>query len=139
MKIISLSFEGYWREINKSGVPQKSGVYCVYACTYNVSQKTVSLRKILYIGESENAKNRIANHEKLTNWKKHLKLGETLCYSFAAVDNKDRLQAEAALIFYHKPPCNTEYVNSFPFANTRIETRGSNALLETDFTICSSM
>lgn len=135
MKTITLNFEGYWREVNKSGVPDESGVYCVYACTYNTTEGTVSLRKILYIGESENVKDRISNHEKLTDWKKLLNSGETLCYSFAEVNKTDRVRAEAALIHHHKPPCNTEYVSSFPFADTTIITKGRNACLSAEFTV----
>ena len=135
MKIISLNFEGYWREINKSFIPEKSGVYCVYACAYNASEKTVSLRKILYIGESENVRNRISNHDRLSDWKKLLYSGETLCYSFAFVSATDRLRAEAALIYRHKPPCNSEYVYGFPFAETTIKTSGRNDLLLSEFTV----
>ena len=138
MNTISLTFKGYWREINKGSVPEESGVYCVYVCTYNTSEKTVSLRKILYIGESVNVRDRISDHDRLSDWKKLLKPGETLCYSFAAVDSTDRLRAEAALIYYHKPPCNTEYVNSFPFADTKIETGGRNNSLTKEFTVYST-
>lgn len=135
MKTISLSFKGYWREVNKGKVPDQAGVYCVYACTYNTSNATVSLRKILYIGESENVRDRISNHDRLSDWKNLLNSGETLCYSFASVDSADRVRAEAALIYQHKPPCNTEYVNSFPFNNTTIKTSGQNALLNSEFTV----
>ena len=135
MKLITLNFEGFWREINKCYVPQKSGVYCVYACTYNASDKTVLLLEILYIGESVNANERISSHERLPDWKKLLKLGETLCYSFASVDSTDRLRAEAALIYRHKPPCNTEYVYHFPFSDTMIKTSEKNNLLLSEFII----
>ena len=135
MKTISLNFEGYWREINKSFIPEKSGVYCVYACTYNTSENAVSLRQILYIGESENVNNRIANHDRLSDWKKLLYSGETLCYSFAFVTSADRIRAEAALIYRHKPPCNSEYLYSFPYPETVINTDGQNSLLSPNFTV----
>jgi len=41
MKTISLKFDGYWREVNKSGIPAESGIYGVYVCTYNKEQNTV--------------------------------------------------------------------------------------------------
>ena len=135
MKFISLNFKGYWLEANKRGIPSESGVYCVYACTYNTSTDKVSLRKILYIGESVNANERLANHEKLTDWKKCLQLGETLCYSFAFVNNDDRVRAEASLIYKHKPPCNSEFVYHFPCLETAISTDGENYLLSSDFVI----
>ena len=36
-KTFSLNFDGYWRAENVRGIPSKSGVYCVYECTHNVS------------------------------------------------------------------------------------------------------
>ena len=135
MKTISLNFDGYWREINKGGVPAESGVYCVYACTYNQNEGTVSLRELMYVGESENVRERLANHERLSDWKKRLKSGETLCYSVALVSGNDRNRAEAAVIFHHKPPCNTEYKYSFPYETTVIQTSGKNALLDSFFTV----
>ena len=135
MKTISLAFEGYWLESNKSGVPAQSGIYCVYACTYNQNKDTVTLRELVYVGESENVRNRLANHERLPDWKKRLKAGETLCYSAAAVSGSDRNRAEAAVIFHHKPPCNTEYKYSFPFEFTMIQTSGRNAMLDSSFTV----
>ena len=38
-------------------------------------------------------------------------------------------RAEAAMIFKHKPPCNTQFVESFPFDTTTITTSGKNALM----------
>lgn len=39
------------------------------------------------------------------------------------------------MIFKHKPPCNTEYVDSFPFDETTVRTKGENSLLSPDFTV----
>ena len=131
----AITFDGYWREPNKSGVPAESGVYCVYSCVYNATTKKVSLKKLIYIGEAADVKNRIANHEKLPDWKKHLKSGEELCYSFGGVLSSDRERCEAAMIFKHKPPENTEYVNSFPFDQTTMSLSGKTALLVKKFTV----
>ncbi|MFW5406254.1 GIY-YIG nuclease family protein [Pectobacterium carotovorum] len=121
-KTINLNFEGYWREAIKSSVPSKSGIYCVYACTHNANDNppTVSIRELIYIGESENVHNRIANHDRLGDWQEHLIAGETLCYSFAAVPAVDRVRAEAALINYVVPPENTEYTGVFTYNETTI-------------------
>lgn len=135
MKNINLSFDGYWREVNKGGLPRQSGVYCVYACTYNAIAQTVSISKLLYIGESTNVHDRIANHERLNDWKKKLDTNETLCYSFAPISDNDRVRAEAALIFKHKPPMNDEYVNRFPFDDTHMSLSGKTALLTTNFIV----
>jgi len=134
-KTITIEFDGYWRDENKGGLPAKSGVYCVYECTHNVSQKMVTIHKLIYIGESEDVKSRVENHEKYSNWLKHVRRGNELCFSFGGVGATDRARAEAALIFKHKPPENDEYVDSFPFDRTTISLSGKTALLNTYFTV----
>ena len=134
-KTISIEFNGYWRDENKSGLPNKSGIYCVYECTHNVSQKTVTIHKLIYIGESENVKNRVANHEKYNDWLKHVRSGNGLCFSFGGVRSVDRNRSEAAMIFKHKPPENEEYRDSFPFDKTTMSLSGKTALLNTYFTV----
>ncbi len=131
----TIKLDGYWREPNKGSVPAKSGVYCVYSCIYNANKKTVLLSKLIYIGESEDVKNRISDHEKFPVWKKHLKSGEVLCYSFGEVATINRARCEAAMIFHHKPPENTEYVSSFPFDKTTMKLFGETALLSTSFIV----
>jgi len=95
----------------------------------------VSIKKLIYIGESENVNDRIANHEKLPDWEKNLKSGEVLCYSFGEVATTNRVRCEAAMIFKHKPPENTEYVSSFPFDQTTMNLSDKTALLSTSFTV----
>lgn len=131
----SIDFDGYWREPNKGGVPDKSGIYCVYTCTFDQKAKTVSLKKLVYIGESGNVRDRIADHEKQEDWESHLKQDQQLCYSFGAVTAASRERCEAAMIFKHKPPENTEYVDSFPYDQTTMNLSGKTALLNTSFTV----
>lgn len=125
---IELNFEGYWSEKNKLGVPSQGGVYCVYRCT-TTEGRLEAVKQLLYIGKSSDVNDRIANHEKLEKWESHLKDGESLYYSFAPkVLLRD--QAEAALIYKHRPPINTEYKYSFPFPDTLLKTSGKSALLD---------
>ena len=49
MKTITLKFGGYWLETGKGSIPAKSGVYCVYAGTYNRAKGNVSLRELICI------------------------------------------------------------------------------------------
>ena len=134
-KTISIEFGGYWRDENKSSIPAQSGVYCVYECTHNVKEKTVTLHKLIYIGEAENVRSRIADHKTRPDWLKHVRQGNELCFSFGAVSGSERERVEAAMIFKHKPPENTEYVNSFPFDKTTMSLSGKTALLITNFTV----
>lgn len=134
----NITFDGYWREKNIGGIPTKSGIYCVYACVYNESEKKVSIKKLLYIGESENVNDRIKNHEKLTEWKRYLKSGETLCFNFGAVPSNSRNRCEAAIIFKHQPPVNTEYKSAFPFDKTNVKLSGKISKLMSDFVVVRS-
>ncbi|BCO30027.1 hypothetical protein TspCOW1_01300 [Thiohalobacter sp. COW1] len=128
-----LEFDGYWREPNVGGIPAQSGIYCVYACRHNVNEKTVSLKRLIYIGESENVHERIAGHEKWPVWRRYLEAGQELSFSFAPITNS-RVRVEAACIYEHKPPANTEYVDNFPYDTTTVITSGRNALLKGRFT-----
>ena len=131
----NMDFDGYCRDQNKGGLPEKSGVYCVYSCVHNKSAKTVSIKKLIYIGEAANVNSRVANHERYNDWKRHLKSGEELCFNFGGIGDSDRDRCEAALIFKHKPLENTEYVDSFPYDQTTMKLTGKTALLETSFTV----
>ena len=137
-KKFDVKINGYWREPDISSIPAQSGVYFVYECTFNREKKTVSLHKLIYIGESENVRNRIKNHEKWDDWKKHVREDNQLCFSFGTVPSADRDRVEAAYIFKHKPPENTEYVISFPFDQTTVNSTGTTALLVTNFTVYRS-
>ncbi|MGH9160062.1 MAG: GIY-YIG nuclease family protein [Vicinamibacteraceae bacterium] len=132
----SLLFDGYWRAPNIAGLPSASGVYCVYACTHNVQGGTVSIRNLLYIGEASNVRNRVAGHERWAHWQSYLLPGEELCFNAASIASaSDRQRTEAAMIFRHKPLCNLEYVNTFPFDVTTILTGGDSARLDDVFTV----
>lgn len=134
-KTVTLKFDGYWRDVNSGGVPNDPGIYLVYTCTHDREAKTVTLHKLLYIGEAAKVRDRIQNHEKRSEWKRHLKQGQELCYSFAPITKPDRERAEAALIYYHKPPVNTEYTDSFPFDDTTVKSSGRCAGITPSFTV----
>lgn len=132
----SLTFDGYWRAGAVAGLPASSGIYCVYACTHNAQSRTVSLKRLLYIGEAANIRDRVTIHERWDDWRRRLNFGEELCFNAALISPQaDRERAEAAMIFKHKPPCNTQCVDSFPFDTTTIWTSGKNALLYPQFTV----
>jgi len=131
----SIEFDGYWREENKAGIPSQSGIYCVYTCTHNVHEKTVSIHKLVYIGEASDVGERIAKHKRYNDWRQHLRAGEELCFSFGAVAAVSRARCEAAIIFKHKPPENTEYKASFPFDGTTMILSGKAKFLSAHFTV----
>lgn len=131
----NIEIKGYWRDVNKSNIPNHSGVYFVYESTYNIKDNTVSLHKLIYIGESGDVNDRIANHEKRKDWLKHVRTGNELCFSTGHVASANRIRVEAAYIHKHTPPVNSEYTTTFPFDRTTIISTGKTALLNTNFTV----
>ena len=96
----------------------------------------MSLNRLLYIGEAADVRGRVANHDRWPDWKRQLKQGEVLCLNAALISPEaDRQRAEAAMIFKHKQPCNTGYVDNFPFDTTPITTSGKNELMQAAFTV----
>ena len=136
-KSYTLEFDGFWREPNWSSLPTASGVYCIYACTHNAQKKTVSIKRLLYIGESDNVRDRVPEEprDRREKWAKELARGEVLCASCAEVPSADRDRKEAAMIYHHKPPCNVQYIDSFPWDKTTISTSGESAKLTQRFTV----
>ena len=135
-KSYSLDFGGYWREPNVAGLPAVSGVYGVYACTYDLREKAVSLRRLLYIGEAADIRNRVTCHERWNDWQRAREAGEELCFNAAAIGPQDdRERAEAAMIHEHKPPLNIEFMRTFPYDVTVVATTGRNALMKAMFAV----
>lgn len=134
---MTLEFEGYYLEEDWNEIPESSGVYCIYACTYNRKSDRVSIRDVLYIGESDTMKSRISENPKKRRdvWSRELDSGEVFCASYSVIGDLYRERAEAALIYMHKPKCNKEYKNSFPFDTTIILTTGRNSQLNREFSV----
>ncbi len=132
-KAIALDLSGYF--MKRKSLPDASGVYCVYTCV-DKDDKTVDIRKLVYIGESDAVRARVTNHELFDAWKSQRAPGEVLCYSVASTSPESaRQRAEAAMIFHHKPPVNEEYTHSFPFDATTITVSGKTSKLTTTFTV----
>ena len=134
-----LMFQGYWREPNINSIPALSGIYCVYSCDNNIHDGTFTLDRLIYIGESGDVRNRIAKHEKWQIWRNYLNSRQQLCFNFAPVSLYFRDRLEAACIFRHKPPANSEYVDNFPFDRTTIKIAGKNSLLSEYFIVNPNM
>ena len=126
----SLEFDGYY--FLYSDGPEEPGIYCIYR-----SNTEKEYAELLYIGESENIIERLHNHEHYEDWQKHLRTGDELLFSYAVVEGsaKKRQRIEAALIFKHKPVCNTQNVDNFGYETTVIKTSGKNACLCPEFRV----
>lgn len=134
MNILTLEFEGYWLESTLPFDYNPSGIYGVYTCSDSMAG--VRIHRLLYIGESTRIFSRIRDHTKSQLWKKHVRLGQSLCFNLAYVhDDALRKIAEASMIYEHKPPCNMDYKDSIPYNQITVRTSGANSLMKSIFTI----
>ena len=128
----NLFFQGYWQKTNR--IPAAPGIFLVYACwpvTSNEGSATIDIRKLIYIGESKNARARVESHEMWGRWEEYLEEGEELCFNFSQVPDGDhRRRVEAALIYDRQPPANVEHKDRFPYPGTTVKTAGQNRMLE---------
>jgi len=135
---INLEFGGFYKIENLPTKKHKgSGIYVVYAGR-NFLSGTCLLRKILYIGESEEIETRInERHEHYNDWLKYLNKNEFLFFSLANVNTNDRERAEAALICRHRDilPINKKGKKSFLFPDTQIKITGRFKFLDKDFIV----
>lgn len=116
MQTITTFIKGYYPLCKCESFPECSGIYFVYTGYYSPLKNKLTLYKLIYIGESENIRERICNHEKLNEWKSHLENSySTLWFAFCKLDKDTRVIAESAYINHHKPVVNVEYKNSFPY------------------------
>lgn len=126
-----LIFKGYWR-VPSSGVAPWPGVYCVYVF------RSLSSYRVLYIDEASEVEMKVLNHKDRSRWKKAAR-GHRLFFTAARMlEAPDRRQAAAAMIHRHRPPCNDEYKDAFPFPETTVTTAGENLALEEAFTVETS-
>jgi excinuclease UvrABC nuclease subunit len=134
--VYHLAFEGYWRTPDVDSLPECSGIYCVYACTYNAILNSLDIKRLLYVGEADTLRARVCEHECWTKWRLALYRGEELCFTAAPIaDSCNRERVEAALINHHQPPCNTAFKDSFPFSPTMVGSSGEAALLSPIFLV----
>lgn len=134
----TLDFRGYWLDGQEASLPAESGIYCVYASTYNKATDTVTLREVLYIGKSVNVRDRHVDHEGKPYWKSKLEKGEVLSYSFAPLAERSLTICELALIYKQQPKCNDLGKEAFLHETTHVVTKGRNACLPKEFTVAHS-
>lgn len=125
---LTLNFDGYW-PMDDAASPRYPGIYCIYAAP------TAPTAYLLYIGEAQNIGQRISTHEKRLNWLETARYVPLYLSACRITVDQGRRQAEAAMIYYHKPRCNIEFKTHFPFGTTTIRTTGDNANLSPGFTI----
>lgn len=136
MKQYDVFFNGYRRDEFCNGLPEYSGIYMIYRCNYNEKSQTVKLIELFYIGQSKNINQEVCHHARRDEFLSQAKKNETICYSYAHVNDKDLDIVENALIFMQKPRLNENLKENYNHEDARFLIEGKNGLLRyTDFSI----
>jgi hypothetical protein len=112
LQTYTIHIEGYWRDKNKAGIPGYAGIYFVYIAMYNDSNDTVSLIKLLYVGEHANVRRAITENSDYAYWRSFLGEGQELCFAAAEMTSAGRTAVRAAIINEQQPAANTEFKES---------------------------
>ena len=134
MKTFNLHFEGSILDKYRYTLPTYSGVYLVYRGTLSADGKSLHCNEIMYIGQSDNIRQRLFSHNKRTEFLQRLEEGEALFYSWAKVGLNDLDRVESTLIFHVKPELNDLGKEKFLYPSTTIHSSGACARLDRDFT-----
>src|SRR5262245_30737715 len=137
-KTFALVFHGYCRDVNKGDLPPESAVYCVYSCRQNEGPRKISVLSLLYIGEADDIRDRIASHEKRAERQAHLGSGQQLCYSLAPVEAAGPRRRLAAPVPAHAPPRNPPPTHPLPLEAANRSPEGRIRLLNPAFTVPST-
>lgn len=124
---IQLDVQGYYRDQSRKGFPHSAGIYFVYRGVFVPHLKTVTLRELLYIGETEDLYQRHNEHDKRDKFIMKLQEDEELFYSFALTGNiskKQRLRIESTLIYELRPQLNTQNIETYNYDKTIINVLG---------------
>lgn len=129
MKQFNVIFDGYWLEDNKSDIPEFSGVYIIYRCSYVPHNDTVDLIEILYIGQADNLRGRISQHS-IKEFQVAIRPGETLCYACAPIDDNNLDLVENGLVFVEQPPFNVRLKDNYSHEDAEFIIGGNCGLLK---------
>lgn len=139
IETITVKFKGYWRGANATGVPNDSGIYCVYSCRNDNESWAVIIDDLLYIGQSDCVQDSIYDEDRNYDWFErldHEKMQE-LCFSFCQLPTNtysegDRKNIVANLIQHNtiKPTCRNDELDMSIFSKIQLKTSGANFHLD---------
>lgn len=132
-KVFNIEIHGYWRDPNRNTIPAVSGIYFVYEAAYDQKFDALILRRLIYIGESENIKESIIKNPDYDNWLNHVRYGNELCYAAAFVEPQNRSRIKAAFVKKHNPMENDLKNQTLSYEETIIKTTGEMTLLSPEF------
>ena len=136
---IIIHIKGYWREQDKVEIPDVSGVFFVYESKFNLTDETVDILRLIFIGYGDHLNPVIHDEANQSIWKAHVREGHELCFAFADVEKGLRKRIQTAYIQRHKPPANVQTGEPFPFDNTTLVSTGKTAMIDPVITARKNM
>lgn len=127
MKVFDINFTGLLDDSERDRFKREQGIYCVYVGKQD--EKTVTPRKLVYIGETGDFRDRHYDkeHEHHQDFLNECRDGEEVFYNYAITsgyEEKDRVRVQDALIFELQPSINTSSTESFNHPKTIVNVKG---------------
>ena len=122
---VTLEWNGVW-EITENNmppnIPDEQGIYMILCGKHFVDSHkwNTSSYKLLYVGEAEKVRSRIAEHEKWPTWKRNCRNHLILKIARCNFGTTKRQKVECCLVFNTKPICNDECKDSFPYKDDTV-------------------
>lgn len=118
--------QGYYRDEIRFRFPEIAALYFVYRSVLNPIVNRVTLKELIYIGETDNLYRRFNEHERRPDFLGNLEQGEMLFYSIAeiSISEAERKRVEAALIYELRPRLNVMNIMSFDYDKTVVRVSG---------------
>lgn len=101
-----LKMEGFYSGFSALNVPNREGLYFVFAgVDYASESKGCVIKRLLYIGRAQDIQSRIGSHEKMSDFASFLQAGEKLFFAYVLVSPEELSSCERGLIkhFSHLP------------------------------------
>ncbi|MBI2257794.1 MAG: hypothetical protein HYU67_02730 [Flavobacteriia bacterium] len=135
MKKKIVNIEGYWLKKNFNELPAISGIFFIYECKHVIKNDIIVLKKIIYIGESDNIKEDIKNERKLDVLFKNFSSRE-IAVSYAGIlDKNERKLIFENYKFYLNLQQNDNSINSLDFNPITLISIGNIEFIEPFYTL----
>lgn len=126
----TLNWDGVWdikEDDIPSNIPDEEGIYMILygRRLVNSDNWDRSSYKLIYIGESEKVRSRIAGHEKWSCWKSNCEDHILLKVATCEFGTSKRQKVECCLINNTKPICNDECKDDYPYKDDTVEIKNT--------------
>lgn len=136
----NIHIEGYWSDENRSGLPDKHGIYFVYRGVPN-GNTSADMKELIYIGKADDEtfkeRHYKKEHERHQDFLNCCASGEKVYYAYAEVENRNINAIENAFIYVEKPRLNKELKYDYKYGDITIQTTGYNTCMEHTYFLIS--